>query len=342
MRAKITLFILFISIAATAQTPIDTTLNGQTLLTKLRTDYTPNQTLGYNNGRDEMYSIVDNDGANGVHCIYTDFTIYWTPGTDPSSNIYQGGAGINAEHVYPQSLGAGSEPARSDMHNLRPCRAPVNSDRGNCPFGDITDNNTDKWHKDNVTQTSMPTATDIDNWSEKENDNGCVFEPRESVKGNIARIVFYFYTIYPSADANFFNGMKNTLIQWHYADPVDAQELERSTRVKSFQGKHNPYVLDSTLARRAFFPQWVISNTEKVSFNQLNISIFPNPAQSEIRFSEMVESVQIFDLNGRLLLEQQENNSSINELNISTLTKGNYILIYAKDGQKGRELLLKD
>jgi hypothetical protein len=341
MRAQFTLFILLVSIAVTAQTPIDTTLSGQILLTKLRTDYTPNQTLGYTNGRDEMYSVVDNDGANGVHCIYTDFTIFWTPGTDPSSNIYQGGSGLNAEHVFPQSMGAGNEPAKSDMHNMRPCRAPVNSDRGNCPFGDIADSNTDKWHKNDVTQTTTPT-TDIDTWSEKENDNGCVFEPRESVKGNIARIVFYFYTIYPSADANFFNGMKNTLIQWHYADPVDAVELERSTRVKSFQGKHNPYVLDSTLARRAFFPQWIIDNTNRANVNQLNITIFPNPAQSEIRFSEVVESIQVYDLNGRLLLEEQSDNQSISNLDISILAKGNYILIYEKDGQKGRELLMKD
>jgi len=307
-------------------------------LTKLRTDYTPNQTLGYTNGRDEMYSVVDNDGANGVHCIYTDFTVYWTPGTDPSSNIYQNGSGINAEHVFPQSLGAGNEPARSDMHNLRPTRAAVNSDRGNCPFGDIPDTNTDKWHKDNLTQTSTP-ASDIDSWSEKENDNGCVFEPRESVKGNIARAVFYFYTIYSSADANFFNGMKNTLIQWHYADPVDALELQRSNRIKNYQGKDNPYVLDSTLARRAFFPQWIISNTENNKIESLDITIFPNPAINEVRFSESVESVTIYDLNGKIILNEAVDNQLIERINIQSLAKGNYILTFKKEGKKGTELL---
>lgn len=339
MRVKLTLLILFISIAAVAQTPIDTTLSGEILIIKLRNDYTPSQTLGYNNGRDEMYSVVDNDGANGVHCIYTDFTVVWTPGTDPSSNIYQGGSGINAEHVFPQSMGASSEPAKSDMHNLRPSRAAVNSDRGNCPFAEIPDSDTDKWHRDNVTQTSTPSAATIDEWSEKDNGNGCKFEPRESVKGNIARTIFYFYTIYPSADEGFFNSMKNTLIRWHYTDPVDAAELERSTRVKSFQGKHNPYVLDSTLARRAFFPQWIVSNTNSNQLKSLNITIFPNPANDEVRFSEAVETVRILDLKGSLLLEQSADNESIERVNISNLPQGNYILMFTKDGRRGTELL---
>ena len=43
----------------------------------------------------------------------------------------------------------------------------------------------------------------IDEYSEVDNDNE-KFEPREDVKGNIARSMFYFYTIYNNvADQNF-------------------------------------------------------------------------------------------------------------------------------------------
>lgn len=322
-----------------AQTPIDSTLSGTTLVTQLRANYTPNQTLGYNNARDVMYSVVDNDGNNGVHGIYTDFTVFWTPGTDPSSNIYQSGSGINAEHVYPQSMGAGNEPAKSDMHNLRPCRAAVNSARGNLKFGESPDNNTDNWYKDAISQSNIP-SVDIDDWSERDANN--VFEPRESVKGDIARIVFYFYTIYPSADVNFFNSMKHTLYDWHYADPVDAWELDRNNKVKQEQGNDNPFILDSTLARRAFFPQYVVTSTNEIQQIDDDVLIYPNPFLNYLTFSEPVNQVLITDNNGKVVLEYDSEEQAIVKLKVSDLTNGIYHIRYRIGDEKvGSQTLVK-
>ena len=324
-----------------AQNPIDTSLSGSTLIIKLRIDYTPNQTLGYNNARDVMYSVVDNDGNNGVHGIYTDFTVFWTPGTDPSSNIYQGGSGINAEHVYPQSMGASGEPAKSDMHNLRPCRANVNSARGNLKFGESVDSNTDNWYKDAISQSNTP-GSDIDDWSER--DNGNVFEPRETVKGDIARIVFYFYTIYPNADVNFFNSMKNTLYDWHYADPVDTWELDRNNKVKQEQGNDNPFILDSTLARRAFFPNYFLTSTDEVEeiSNDQTFKVYPNPFVDRITFSTPVNYVLISDAKGRAVLEYDSDIQAITTLDVSDLTKGVYYIRYQmNNNQKGNKTIIK-
>ena len=48
--------------------------------------------------------------------------------------------------------------------------------------------------------------------------NAGKFEPRESVKGDIASAVFYFYTMYQEeaneADFEFFESMKEVLISW--------------------------------------------------------------------------------------------------------------------------------
>lgn len=310
-----------------AQTPIDSTLSGTALITQLRANYTPNQTLGYNNARDVMYSVIDNDGNNGVHCIYSDFTVFWTPGTDPSTDVYQGGSGINAEHIYPQSMGASSEPAKSDMHNLRPCRAVVNSTRGNLKFGESIDSNTDKWFKDDISQTTMPT-TEIDKWSEVDNSN--LFEPREMVKGDVARIVFYFYTIYPNADATFFNSMKYDLYNWHYADPVDAWELDRNNRVKLEQGNDNPYLLDSTLARRAFFPQYTVTASEEIkAINRTQIEVSPNPFSEQLTFSQPVNHVIIYDANGKIVLEDSTKNQQV--INVSNIENGVYFIRYKID-----------
>lgn len=333
---------LMLNLGVQAQILIDSTLSGQPLITKLRADYTPNQTLGYTNARDIMYSIIDNDGNNGVHGIYTDFVVYWTPGTDPSTNVYQNGNGINAEHIFPQSMGADNEPALSDMYNLRPSRVSVNSDRGNCPFAEIPDANTDKWHRQAVSQTSKPT-TNIDEWSEKENDGGCAFEPRESVKGDIARSVFYFFTIYPNANASFFNGMKVTLLNWHYQDPVDAAELNRNNQVASYQGNDNPFILDSTLARRAYFPQYVVVSTDAVlTTTTAEITVYPNPFSNQITFSEPVDYVVVMDTKQAVVLKYENEKRPISTLDVTQLPKGVYWIRYGIGDEKGIKMVVKN
>ncbi len=48
-------------------------------------------------------------------------------------------------------------------------------------------------------------------------------------------------------------GMKDVLLTWHDADPVDAAEVARSLGVESAQGNRNPFIHDTTLVRRAYF-----------------------------------------------------------------------------------------
>ncbi len=236
----------------TAQTFIEPCKYGQPLISALQQNHAPTQTLGYGPARDILYSQIDNVG-NDLFGIYTNFKVTLDPNADPSSDAFS--KGINAEHVYPQSKGAGSEPMRSDMHNIYPSKVNVNSARGNCPFDDIVDTDTDMWFFEATSTGNIPN-NDIDSYSEKDVD-GSTFEPRESKKGDIARAVFYFYAIYQNvannADANFFNIQKNKLLEWHYADLPDATELARSTAIASQQGNENPFAVDTSLARRAFF-----------------------------------------------------------------------------------------
>ncbi|WP_375511274.1 endonuclease [uncultured Nostoc sp.] len=82
------------------------------------------------------------------------------------------------------------------------------------------------------------------------------FEPREKVKGDIARAIFYFYTIYRDqaerVDLNYFQEQCDTLCKWNQQDPPDITEIERSHAIAKFQGNDNPFVLDVTLAERAY------------------------------------------------------------------------------------------
>ena len=251
MMYKIILFIWFISESLICQTIIGPGLTRESLFNYLSTNYKTSTTLGYNQARDVMYSIIDLEDDNTLKGIYTNYTITIDPNQDPRPQT--NAQNMNCEHSWPQSMGAGSEPQKSDLHHLYPCRGNVNSSRGNKPYAEIDDNDTDKWWRFDYYETSIPSQY-IDEFSEVDNDNG-KFEPREAVKGNIARGMFYFFTIYNAdADHNFFEEQKYFLNLWHKQDPVDEIELARTLSIASYQDDIvNPFVIDSTLVKRIWY-----------------------------------------------------------------------------------------
>jgi len=263
MMYKIILFIWFISESLICQTIIGPGLTRESLFNYLSTNYKTSTTLGYNQARDVMYSIIDLEDDNTLKGIYTNYTITIDPNQDPRPQT--NAQNMNCEHSWPQSMGAGSEPQKSDLHHLYPCRGNVNSSRGNKPYAEIDDNDTDKWWRFDYYETSIPSQY-IDEFSEVDNDNG-KFEPREVVKGNIARGMFYFFTIYnDEADHNFFEEQKYFLNLWDKQDPVDDIELARTLSIATYQDDIvNPFVIDSTLVKRI----WYFNCYENVTSQEL-------------------------------------------------------------------------
>jgi len=239
-------------------------LTGEPLQEFLRENYTPDLTLGYSTARDRMYTILDNrDGK--VIGVYTYFEMPVDPNSSsPRSDAYDNGNGINAEHLWPQSKGAGNEPMRSDLHHLRSTEVRANQDRGNLKFGTIPDNEVDRWYNKSsrddtglIYTTTPPPQAERDQWSKiKLNDR---FESKLDTKGDIARSMFYFYTIYraeaDAEDSGFFSSMDDALLEWHDIDKVDSDELLRTETISTWQGNVNPFILDTTLVRRAYFMQ---------------------------------------------------------------------------------------
>jgi len=228
-------------------------ITGQQLLDSLTTNHKTTSVLSYNAARDTLYGRVFNvdDSLSGVYSL---FTIYVDPSSDPSTDAFN--KGINAEHTWPQSKGAGSGTPRSDMHNLRPARIQVNSARANYPFGESDDLDTDSWFRRDQQLNTIPGSL-IDEYTEVDND-GNVFEPREAYKGDVARTMFYFYTMYrteaDNADPNFFDIQKETFLSWHRQDPPDSTESARSDSISHWQdGLGNPFIQDTSLAARAYF-----------------------------------------------------------------------------------------
>ncbi|MBD2560763.1 MULTISPECIES: endonuclease [Nostoc] len=219
------------------------------LVDELAKEYTPNKVLNYDRARDQMFAIIDNR-AGIVTDIYASYPIRLTGSGDPSQEADK--LGLNTEHVWPQSKGADKGNSRSDLHHLFPARENINSERGNKPFDDIADTVTNKWYRNDTVQSTIPTSA-IDEFSESAS---AKFEPREKVKGDIARAMFYFYTIYRNqaerVDRNYFQNQRQILCKWNQQDPPDITEIERSHAIAKFQGNDNPFVLDATLAERAY------------------------------------------------------------------------------------------
>ena len=220
------------------------------LLTYLKNNYTTSNVLSYNSARDVLYGDIEaelNDGQ--VFCIYTNYSINLPNGVDPSSYLYDNG--MDCEHLWPQSMGASSSPMKSDMHHLRPCRSNVNSSRGNKPYNEINDNATNTWYWLNIQSGNIP-SSNINEYSET---NSSYFEPREESKGDVARSIFYFYTIYENvANDNFFNTQKDVLYQWHIQDPPTNIEIDRTWAIAAYQNNiPNPFIIDHSLIERAYF-----------------------------------------------------------------------------------------
>jgi hypothetical protein len=255
---KNALYIILLSSLIFTQDNIGGTLYLDDLINFLQNNYTTNNVLSYNAARDILYGEVDK--INGqVKGIYTNFTVTLPENVDPSTHLYENG--IDCEHLWPQSMGASSSPMKSDMHHLRPCKSTVNSSRGNKPFNEINDYQTDNWYWLSNNSSSIP-SNNIDEYSESKSGN---FEPREDRKGDIARAIFYFYTIYNNvADDNFFQIQKNILYQWHVQDQVDSNELQRTWTIASYQNNiPNPFIVDPSLVERAYFYEFLLGDSNQ-------------------------------------------------------------------------------
>ena len=62
-------------------------------------------------------------------------------------------------------MGADQEPQKSDLHHLYPCKSNVNSSRGNHPYSEIIDTETDTWYRNDYSQSTVPNEF-IDEYAE--------------------------------------------------------------------------------------------------------------------------------------------------------------------------------
>ncbi|WP_299536083.1 endonuclease I family protein [uncultured Streptomyces sp.] len=189
----------------------------------------------------EALKATDQDpaNANNVILLYT--------GRSQSKSSNGGSVGQwNREHVWAKShgdFGTATGPG-TDIHHLRPEDVQVNSIRGNKDF----DNG------GSAVSGAPGNYTDSDS-----------FEPRDAVKGDVARMILYMAVRYEGDDAWAdlepnekvsngsapYIGKLSVLKQWSQEDPPDTFEKRRNDVIYAqYQHNRNPFV---------DHPEWVES-----------------------------------------------------------------------------------
>ncbi len=236
--------------ASVVDLPRQDGLEGRALLEDLHAKVVHGHKVNeYDDARRYMYGTADNvvvDGKRGIIEVYSQTFV---PGTSDQGEDYpergdQNGdgwtdkAGINAEHVWPQSFFNKKLPMKSDLHHLLPTFVHPNAIRGHLPFGEV------------------------EGKPEYSNEAGAklgqgMFEPPDAAKGKVARALLYFYTRYYdkhiwSGDFNsqFWDDKLEMLLKWNREHLPDENERRRNELVQKFQGNRNPFVDDPTLADR--------------------------------------------------------------------------------------------
>lgn len=205
---------------------------GTPLKTSLHQIIRTNTTLSYDQVWDALRATdQDPDNPANVILLYT--------GRSQSKTTNGGRVDDwNREHVWAKShggFGTATGPG-TDVHHLRPTDVSVNAERGNkdfdlggSPVGEAPGN-----------------YTDADSW-----------EPRNAVKGDVARMIFYMAVRYQGGDGfadlevndsvnnggNPYIGRLSVLRQWNAQDLPDAFETRRNQVIyDDYQHNRNPFV----------------------------------------------------------------------------------------------------
>ena len=296
-------------------------LTGEGLREEIAATYAPVSVLSLEQSKDTLYAVIDREtrgGLDGASGIYTDYFVAFdcVPNCDPSQDVYDGGSGLSQEHTWPRSEGADSGLFERDLHHLYPSRNSVNSARGNLPFGESPDGETSTWYYLDQTRTTPPPEPERDLWSERL--GSTLFEPREGREGDVARAMFYAYAVYGpdgngQANAAFWGEMRPYLLGWHRADLPSAEDQARSERVSWYQVTGsgapavNPFVVDTSLAARAFYPETLPTAAEPPVATEAPLTLElagPNPFRDRTALALTLAEpahvrVEVFDGLGR-------------------------------------------
>ncbi len=292
-------------------------LTGDDLKSALHNIIDDHIAFSYNDLRDFILRNTDEDpnNSNNVILLYS--------GRSQDKNTFGGDPDEwNREHVWAKSHGdfGNDPPAGTDAHHIRPTDVSVNGARGNLDFD----------------MGGTPVAQAPGCFKD-----GDSFEPRDAVKGDVARMIFYMATRYEGGGSvpdlevvdavntypNPQHGKLSQLILWNTQDPPDDFERNRNDVIYyQYQENRNPFI------DHPEYVEAIWGDPSNIQTNELeNIKIYPNPASSLLYVSTQGNqniSYTIYSVIGNQVANG-DLSLAISEIDISRISKGIYILSLA-------------
>ncbi len=226
----------------------------------------------------------DPNNSRNVILLYSGYSV-------SKNDHVSGNSGWNREHCWPQSKGGN----KTDAHHVMPDDVKSNGTRGNDPYGE----------GGSYVSSSYGMTTS--------KSTGSKFEPRDEVKGDVARMMMYVICRY--SDKSFGSVIsKDLALKWHRNDPVDNFERNRNEVIYDYQRNRNPF----------------IDNPELVEYLWGNKTGFAWGIDTSIPDVEVSETqvVNTWVSNGRLIVKSNhtaEVHYVINNLAGQTLGTGDFV-----------------
>jgi endonuclease I len=300
-------------------------LSGEELKTALHNIIDDHITFPYTATGTDVWDILketDRDPDNSLNVI-----LFYTGWSVNAAQEYNNQAGWNREHVWAKSHGDFGEnpPAGTDVHHLRPCDITVNSARSN---KDFDDGGTEYIDGDGATGCYR----DSDSW-----------EPRDSEKGDVARMIFYMAVRYegdsgepdlemvdfiPSSPTGLpFHAKQETLLLWHVNDPVDTFEQNRNDIIYTdYQHNRNPFIDHPEYA--AYI--WEGGEPEP-EYNIIITEIMQNPNSVFDEFGEWFEiynaGTETVNINGWTIKDLDTDNHIIDNGGTLNIAAGDFLVL---------------
>lgn len=316
---------------------------GFALKTQLNAIISPHNTLVYGSGLWNLFTTSDVRPDGYVWDIYSNCNFIF--GTVANGGNQDDGTlgtiecqRFNKEHTFPQSwFGGQVYPMYSDAHIVMPADKKDNGMRQSLAYGMVATNVVNPigngWKIGTCITPNYPYTLQV-------------FEPADQYKGDIARNYFYMATCYESSigswqtlnanvdtvldgtnDNVFEPWFLNMLLTWNNQDPVSQKEINRNNAIYTVQGNRNPFVDHPEYACQIWAT--ACNNLKNDSFEAAAVTIFPNPSienKVTINTSISIDSIQLINLNGQLLLEIKNPVFNNNSYTIDNLPQGFYFL----------------
>ena len=264
--------------------------------------YADNGGNGYQKHTDQYYE----NGSPVEGYIYEFYSgVKWPNGWYPDAGDTRGG--YNREHCwcqYNSKNAAGTQMwgqtgGGADMHHLRPVETRLNSTRSNNKYGEISGRDSYKVYAKNGTNETYALGG---------YNKSSTFEPLDSKKGDVARIILYTYLHYNSYTISDIFGSYGTtngsgsnsyfstsllsltkttnksteadalemLLSWNASDPVDEIEQRRNEQVAFYQGNRNPFIDNSNYAELIWGTGTIAPTVTSVSVNPTSLELDVN------------------------------------------------------------------